>query len=94
MKRYMIATNADILHMEALWRYPHILMGIWSKYHTAPIICSPHGMLDPYIISTQGKIKRIISHLFFQKGLESVNCYHALCQKELEDIRAYGLNNP
>ena len=65
MKRYMIATNADILHMEALWRYPHILMGIWSKYHTVPIICSPHGMLDPYIISTQGKIKRIISHLFF-----------------------------
>lgn len=57
MKRYMIATNADILHMEALWRYPHILMGIWSKYHTVPIICSPHGMLDPYIISTQGKLK-------------------------------------
>ena len=94
MKRYMIATNADILHMEALWRYPHILMGIWSKYHTVPIICSPHGMLDPYIISTQGKIKRIISHLFFQKGLESVNCYHALCQKEMEDIRAYGLKQP
>lgn len=93
-KRKLLNTQTDILHMEALWRYPHLLMATWKKKRKEPIVCSPHGMLDPYIIMSQGKLKRIISRLFFQKGLEAVDCYHALCQKELEDIRAYGLKQP
>lgn len=94
-KRTLLSTTADILHMEALWRCPHRWMVDWKKkYKNSPIVCSPHGMLDPYIIQSQGKFKRIISNLFFQKGLEVVDCYHALCQKELEDIRTYGLTQP
>lgn len=94
LKKSFLKDNADILHMEALWRYPQLLMTVWKKYKGTPIVCSPHGMLDPYIVKNQGKLKRLISKLFFQKSLESVDCYHALCQKELEDIRAYGLKQP
>lgn len=94
-KKTLLNEKADILHMEALWRCPHRWMTDWkNQYKNKPIVCSPHGMLDPYIIQSQGKFKRIISNLFFQKGLEVVDCYHALCQKELEDIRAYGLKQP
>lgn len=94
-KKALLSTKADILHMEALWRCPHRWMADWKKqYKNKPIVCSPHGMLDPYIVQSQGKFKRLISNLFFQKGLEAVDCYHALCQKELEDIRAYGLKQP
>lgn len=94
VKKKLLQENVDIFHMEALWRYPHILMGIWKKHHKVPIVCSPHGMLDPYIIKKQGKIKRIIANIFFSKGFRAVNCYHALCQKEMKDIRAYGLKQP
>ena len=94
-KRCFLHEKSNLLHMEGLWRCPHLWMADWKKqYPNRPIICSPHGMLDPYIIQSQGKFKRIISNLFFQKGLEAVDCYHALCQKELEDIRAYGLKQP
>lgn len=94
LKKAVLKENADILHMEALWRYPQILMSVWKKNKKAPIVCSPHGMLDPYIIKNQGKVKRLASKLFFRKSLDAVDCYHALCQKELEDIRAYGLMQP
>ena len=94
IKRALLKENSDILHMEALWRYPQLLMTAWKKHKKAPIVCSPHGMLDPYIINNQGWLKRLISKLFFQKSLEAVDCYHALCQKEYEDIRAYGLKQP
>ena len=94
LKKYFLKDNADILHMEALWRYPQLLMSVWKRHKKAPIVCSPHGMLDPYIIRSQGKLKRLFSTLFFQKSLESVDCYHALCQKEYEDIRKYGLKQP
>ncbi len=93
-KKLLLNSESDILHMEALWRYPQMLMPVWKKKQQKPIVCSPHGMLDPYIIKSQGFVKRIIAKLFFQKGLDAVTCYHALCQKELEDIRAYGLKQP
>lgn len=94
LKKSLLKETVDIFHMEALWRYPQLLMTAWKKHKKAPIVCSPHGMLDPYIINNQGWLKRLISKLFFQKSLEAVDCYHALCQKEYEDIRAYGLKQP
>lgn len=94
MRKALLKDSPDIFHMEALWRYPQLLMVTWKKHKKAPIVCTPHGMLDPYIIKNQGMVKRIISNMFFQKSLEAVDCYHALCQKELEDIRAYGLKQP
>lgn len=93
-KRSLLREKADILHMEALWRYPQLLMTSWKKHKKTPVVCTPHGMLDPYIIKNQGVVKRLVSNMFFQKSLEAVDCYHALCQKELEDIRAYGLKQP
>lgn len=86
--------SMDIYHQEGLWRYSHLLMGKVRKRSNVPIVCTPHGMLDPYIIRAQGTIKRVISNLFFQKSFEAVTCYQALCQKEMEDIRAYGLKQP
>lgn len=94
MKDALLMECPDVFHMEALWRYPQLLMTTWKKQKKTPVVCSPHGMLDPYIVNSQGLIKRCISKLFFQKSLESVDCYHALCQKEYEDIRAYGLKQP
>lgn len=94
IRKDLLKESPDIFHMEALWRYPQLLMTSWKKHKKAPIVCTPHGMLDPYIIKNQGVVKRIVSNLFFQKSLEAVDCYHALCQKELEDIRAYGLKQP
>lgn len=93
-KKALMASEADILHMEALWRWPHLWMANWKDKEKGPVVCSPHGMLDPWIIRNQGKWKRLVSNMFFQQGLESVSCYHALCKKELEDIRAYGLKQP
>ena len=94
IRKDLLKESPDIFHMEALWRYPQLLMVAWKKHKKAPIVCTPHGMLDPYIIKNQGVVKRLVSKLFFQKSLEAVDCYHALCQKELEDIRAYGLKQP
>lgn len=87
-------SNADILDVEGLWRYPHLLMDTWKRHTGKPIVCSPHGMLDPYIIREQGKLKRIISNIFFQKALDSVSCWRALCKAEMDDIRAYGQKEP
>ena len=56
----------------------------WKKEKNKPIICTPHGMLDPYIIQNQGKIKRFLGNLLFaEKGFQAVDVFHALCHKEM-----------
>lgn len=93
-KQALFNSNANILHMEALWRIPQLWMSDWKAKKQTPIVCSPHGMLDPWIIKKQGFFKRAISNVLFDKSLKSVTCFHALCMKEMEDIRAYGLKQP
>ena len=94
LKCSLLKSDANILHMEGLWRYPTLLISLWITRQKKPLICSPHGMLDPYIIKHQGMIKRLFAKLFFDKKLNKVTCFHALCQKELEDIRSYGIKCP
>lgn len=94
MSKDIINNNFDLLHMETLWRYPQLIMEKWRNKSNHPIVCSPHGMLDPFIITNQGILKRLFARLIMQKSLEAVTCFHALCKKELEDIRSYGLKQP
>lgn len=93
-RRALLAEAADVLHMEGLWRWPHLWMSDWRRHRREPVVCSPHGMLDPYIIRSQGRLKRLVARLWFDRALRSVTVYHALCQKEHDDIRAYGLRQP
>lgn len=95
IKQALLQSNADLLHVHGLWRYPHAFMHKWKQEKNKPIICTPHGMLDPYIIQNQGKIKRFLGNLLFaEKGFQAVDVFHALCHKEMYDIRSYGLKQP
>lgn len=94
LRRHVLKSDADILHIEGIWRYPHLLVNPWRRKQSRPVVCSPHGMLDPYIIKEQGKLKRLVSSCLFDSHLRNVSCFHALCEKEYDDIRSYGLKNP
>lgn len=93
-KKHLMQSDADILHMECLWRWPQRWMISWKTKIRKPIVCSPHGMLDPWIIKEQGKIKRFIAKKLFDRALDCVDCFHALCIQEYEDIRHYGITAP
>jgi poly(glycerol-phosphate) alpha-glucosyltransferase len=91
----LLSTKTNILHIHGLWRYQHAFMSTWKQFHPNPIICTSHGMLDPYIIKNQFYLKRLLGNILFAtKGFNAVDCFHALCLKELEDIRVFGLKQP
>lgn len=94
LRRHVLESDADILHLEGLWRYPHLLIDSWIRKTGKPALCTPHGMLDPYIVKSQGSVKRIIADWFFDSHLRNLSCLNALNEKEYEDIRTYGLKNP
>ncbi|KGE14315.1 glycosyltransferase [Sphingobacterium deserti] len=95
LKQAILLDNADVLHVHGLWRYPHAFISTWKKQTGKPVVVTPHGMLDPYILQNQGTIKRVLGDLLFaKKAFRNSDYFQALSQKEWEDIRAYGLKQP
>jgi poly(glycerol-phosphate) alpha-glucosyltransferase len=95
IRRAILESQGDILHVHGIWRYPHAFIHTWRKKTGKLTVVSPHGMLAPYIIERQGYIKQLTGKLLFaNKAFKAATCYHTLCKEELEDIRAYGLKAP
>ena len=95
IKKALLRSDEDMLHVHGLWRYPHAFISKWKSKTGKPVIVTPHGMLDPYIIANQGSIKRIVAKfLFADKAFKNIDCYHALCKAELDAIRKYGISSP
>jgi glycosyltransferase involved in cell wall biosynthesis len=87
-------SGIDLLHSHGLWMYPSRASLKWAKSNNKPYVISPHGMLDPWAVNNSRWKKRLVGWLYEDAHLRGAACLHALCDAELEAIRAYGLRNP
>lgn len=90
----MSGTDLDLLHTHGLWSCTSVTTRRWSDATARPYVVSPHGMLDPWALR-HSRWKKIIAGLLYETAhLKGAGCLHALCQSELESIRAAGYSNP
>ncbi len=87
-------TKHSLIHVHGLWMYPGWLARQLSSRTGAKRLVSPHGMLEPWALQNSRSKKRLASWLFEDRNLHSADCLHALCQAEVDNIRAYGLKQP
>ncbi|MBE2286873.1 MAG: glycosyltransferase [Prosthecobacter sp.] len=86
--------SADILHSHGLWTYTSLVSMNWQRKTRRPVIIHPHGMLDAWALKNSRWRKRLAMLLYERRNLKQAACIRALCQPELESIRALGLRNP
>ena len=86
--------HLDVLHLQGLWMYPSLACRKWALRATRPYVVSPHGMLDPWALRNSAWKKRLAAWAYENANLRGAACIHALCDSELQAIRAYGLRNP
>jgi glycosyltransferase involved in cell wall biosynthesis len=87
-------SDSDVMHTHGIWQ-AHVLAPVrWHQRTRAPFIVSPRGMLDPWILRRSPWKKRLACWLYLSEHLAKASCLHALCQSEVESMRAYGLRNP
>lgn len=85
MVRRLKSSGIDILHQHGVW-HP-ISAAVLHGHGSARIICSPHGMLEPWILS-RGRLKKGVARLMYERALWSrVSCFHALTREEVNSIR-------
>lgn len=82
--------GVEILHTHGLWMYPSVASVRWGRQR----LVSPHGMLERWALDNAAWKKRVASWLYEDRHLRGAACLHALNDRELTSIRAYGLRNP
>ncbi|WP_306253729.1 glycosyltransferase [Parvularcula sp. IMCC14364] len=88
------ATPGTVIHCNGLWRMPNVYPGEAARRHGAPLVVSPHGMLAEDALKFSSAQKRVFGLLAQDRALATASCIHATSEKELEDVRAYGLKAP
>lgn len=90
----LLATDADIVHLHALWMYTSWAVQRWSDETGRPYVVSPHGMLDPWALENAGWKKRLAGWVYENASLRGAACLHALNPDERQAIRDYGVEGP
>lgn len=77
----------DLVHIHGIWSAGSIY-GRWASAMDIPVVVSPRGMLDPWILARRPQIKAIHSKLFETPMLR--NAYvHALNESERESVISF-----
>lgn len=82
----------DLIHAHGLWMYPALASWRWRRRHGRPLIVSPHGMLEPWALSSSGWKKQLAALLFERRRLREASLLHALNRQEIGHMRAFGLD--
>jgi glycosyltransferase involved in cell wall biosynthesis len=79
-------TAPDLIHIQGIWG-PISMFGLAASFR-APVVVSPHGMLDPWILSRRPRLKALHG-LLFERPVLRRGYLHALNTSELQSATAY-----
>lgn len=94
LARQVLGSDAELLHLHALWMYPSVLARRWASATSRPYLVTPHGMLEPWALANSKWKKKIAGALYENRMLTGANCLQATNPRECVDFRSYGLRNP
>ena len=90
MKNQVTDFKPDLIHQHGIWNYLSIVANKTTSTLQCPLIISPHGMLEEWIVSRKQYQKKILRQLFQNRNFNRATVFHALTEKEVEDIRRIG----
>lgn len=86
--------NPDIVHINCCWMPQSAFTQKWAQKLGYKVILSPHGMLEPWIISRHYWTKKVPALLLYQKSaIVNADCIHATAVSEKENLLKLGYNS-
>ncbi len=83
----------DVVHVNCCWQPYFAYAALWAKEAGYPVVFSPHGMLEPWIVRRHYWTRKVPSLLAYQrKALYAADIVHATAESEklnLEGISQY-----
>ena len=90
--RIMREVNPDIFHVNACWFPQSAATALWNKrYLKIPMVYSPHGMLEPWIIKRNYWTKKLPALLLYQRrAIAAADMVHATAESEKGNLLKLG----
>lgn len=83
----------DLIHVNCCWMPQSAFTQKWAQKLGYKVILSPHGMLEPWIISRHYWTKKVPALLLYQKAaIVNANCIHATAESEKANLLKLGYN--
>jgi len=86
--------DPQIVHLSGIWLPASLAAYRWQRQSQAPLLISPHGMLDERALQFSRLRKLIAGRLFERRGILSATAMHALNESEAGSMRAFGFGGP
>lgn len=84
----------DIVHVNCCWMPQSAFTQKWAQKLGYKVILSPHGMLEPWIISRHYWTKKVPALLLYQRAaIKNADCLHATAESEKDNLLKLGYNN-
>lgn len=79
---------ADLVHVHGLRTLLNRMAIQLARKHRKPIVISPHGQLDPWLLNQRRWRKIITDRLWVRDNLHAANLLHAVSPREAAQIRS------
>ncbi len=83
----LLSHRPDLLHLHGIWTATSIY-GRFAQLAGIPIVVSPHGMLEAWILRRR-KLAKAVHGALFERPLVRGGYIHALCAAEYNTVSAY-----
>lgn len=85
--------SPNIVHVNCCWDPMSSLTVFWAKSKGFPVIITPHGMLEPWVIAKNHWIKKVPALVLYQRrSLKMADALIATAQSEKENLLKLGYN--
>lgn len=99
MKKQWLAVleevRPDIVHINCCWMPQCALVQYWTRHwQNIPILLTPHGMLEPWIVSRNYWTKKLPAIWMYQRwAVNNADVIVSTAEEEKKHIQALGWNN-
>lgn len=86
--------HPDIVHVNCCWLPCSAFTQKWAQRLGYKVVLTPHGMLEPWIISRHYWTRKVPALLLYQKAaIKNADCLHATAESEKNNLLKLGYNN-
>lgn len=84
----LTALNPDVVHVNCCWKPMFAFASVWAHEAGYPVVLSPHGMLEPWIVNRHYWTRKVPSLLLWQrKALLCASIVHSTAETEAWNLR-------
>lgn len=86
--------SPDVFHTNSCWLPMSARTAVWARKAGYKVVYTPHGMLEPWIMSRHYWTKKFPASLLFQKrGIQAADIIHATADSEKDNLARLGWNS-